>query len=209
MVIREKYIFGASGHGKVVTDCITSNDESVTAFFDDAPNNSSWSTIPIHHSNSLPDANPENEIIIAIGSNSVRKKVSARLNDFNFFKVVHNYAIVASNVCIEQGTVVLPNVVINSDAYIGKHCIINTSSVIEHECKIGDFVHVGPKAVLGGNVRVEEGVLIGIGAILTPGVIIGKWATIGAGTVILNDVPDYAVVVGNPGKIIKYNRINE
>jgi acetyltransferase EpsM len=34
---------------------------------------------------------------------------------------------------------------------------------------------------------------------------IGKWATIGAGAVIINDVPDYAVVVGNPGKVIKFN----
>lgn len=39
------------------------------------------------------------------------------------------------------------------------------------------------------------------------GVKIGKWVTIGAGTVVLNDVPDYAVIVGNPGKIIKYNSI--
>ncbi len=209
MEIKEKYIFGASGHGKAVADCITSNDQFVTAFFDDAPNQISWSNIPIHNSNSLPKVNPDNGIIIAIGSNSDRKKISNRLNDFNFFKVVHNYAVITSNVCIEEGTVVLPNVVINSDAIIGKHCIINTSAVIEHDCKIGDFVHIGPKAVLGGNVTVEEGTLIGIGAILIPGIIIGKWATIGAGTVILNNVPDYAVVVGNPGKIIKYNRINE
>jgi acetyltransferase EpsM len=52
-------------------------------------------------------------------------------------------------------------------------------------------------------------VLIGIGAILIPGITIGKWVTIGAGTVVLSDVPDYAVVVGNPGKIIKYNKLNE
>jgi len=209
MAIKEKYIFGASGHGKVVIDCITSNNELVTAFFDDAPIKSSWNTIPIYNSNSLPNANPENEIIIAIGSNSVRKKISIRLNNFNFFKVIHNCAVISSSAYIENGTVVLPIVVINSDTYIGKHCIINTAAVIEHDCKIGNFVHVGPKAVLGGNVTVEEGVLIGIGAILIPGITIGKWATIGAGAVILSDVPDYAIVVGNPGKIIKYKKLNE
>lgn len=45
---------------------------------------------------------------------------------------------------------------------------------------------------------------MGIGASIIQGITIGKWATIGAGTVIIQDVPDYAVVVGIPGKIIRY-----
>ena len=59
--------------------------------------------------------------------------------------------------------------------------------------------------------RVCEGANIGIGAVVIQGLTIGKWSTIGAGSVIINDVPDYAVVVGNPGKVIKYNdkNINE
>ena len=48
---------------------------------------------------------------------------------------------------------------------------------------------------------------MGIGAVIIQGVKIGNWVTIGAGTIILNDVPDYAVIVGNPGKIIKYNSL--
>jgi acetyltransferase EpsM len=54
-------------------------------------------------------------------------------------------------------------------------------------------------------VFVGEGTQVGIGACVIQGVKIGKWATIGAGAVIINDVPDYAVVVGNPGKVIKFN----
>jgi acetyltransferase-like isoleucine patch superfamily enzyme len=38
-----------------------------------------------------------------------------------------------------------------------------------------------------------------------PRVRIGNWATIGAGTVVLKNVPDYAVVVGNPGKVLREN----
>jgi acetyltransferase EpsM len=51
---------------------------------------------------------------------------------------------------------------------------------------------------------VGEGTQVGTGASIIPGVKIGKWASIGAGAVIVEDVPDFAVVVGNPGKIIKY-----
>ena len=46
--------------------------------------------------------------------------------------------------------------------------------------------------------------MIGIGAVIIQGIKIGKWAIIGAGAVIVNDIPDYAMVVGVPGKIIKY-----
>ena len=40
--------------------------------------------------------------------------------------------------------------------------------------------------------------------VIIQGIKIGKWAKIGAGAVIVNDIPDYAMVVGVPGKIIKY-----
>ena len=49
---------------------------------------------------------------------------------------------------------------------------------------------------------------VGIGSSVIQGVIIGKGAIIGAGAVVLRNVPDYAVVVGNPGKILKF-RNNE
>jgi acetyltransferase EpsM len=56
---------------------------------------------------------------------------------------------------------------------------------------------------------VGEGSNIGIGASVIQGVSIGKWVVVGAGTVIIDDIPDYAVVVGIPGKIIKFNKRND
>jgi acetyltransferase EpsM len=46
--------------------------------------------------------------------------------------------------------------------------------------------------------------MIGAGATVTPGIKIGKWALVGAGAVIIENIPDHAVVVGNPGRIIRY-----
>ncbi|MFC0184902.1 DapH/DapD/GlmU-related protein [Pseudarcicella hirudinis] len=72
-----------------------------------------------------------------------------------------------------------------------------------------DFVHISPNACICGGVSIGEGTHIGAGAIVIQGISIGRWATIGAGAVIVKNVPDYAVVVGNPGKIIKYNKLSE
>ena len=76
---------------------------------------------------------------------------------------------------------------------------------MEHDCKISDFAHISPNAALAGNVEVGEGTHVGIGASVIQGIKIGKWATIGAGAVVIKDVPDFAVVVGSPARIIKYN----
>lgn len=55
-----------------------------------------------------------------------------------------------------------------------------------------------------GPIIIEDDVWIGYNALILSGVKIGKGAVIGAGSVIAKDVPPYAVVVGNPGKIVKY-----
>lgn len=53
-------------------------------------------------------------------------------------------------------------------------------------------------------VRICKAAWIGAGATILPGVCVGKHAIVGAGSVVTKDVPDYAVAVGNPARVIKY-----
>ena len=85
--------------------------------------------------------------------------------------------------------------------------IINTGAQVDHDCAIANFVHIAPGATLCGNVAVGEGALIGAGAVILPGKRIGDWAIVGAGAVVTRDVPNFAVVAGNPAKVIKQNTI--
>ncbi len=52
--------------------------------------------------------------------------------------------------------------------------------------------------------RVCRGASIGSGAVILPGVTIGAGALVGAGAVVVEDVPEKAVVVGNPARVVKY-----
>ena len=52
-------------------------------------------------------------------------------------------------------------------------------------------------------VLIRQGAWIGAGASILPGVCVGKYAIVGAGSVVTKDVPDYAVVVGNPASVVK------
>ena len=52
-------------------------------------------------------------------------------------------------------------------------------------------------------VLIKKGAWIGAGASIMPGICVGKHAIVGAASVVTHDVPDYAVAVGNPAKVIK------
>jgi acetyltransferase EpsM len=200
------YLFGASGHCKVIIDIIQkSNLEVIENIIDDNPVKDKINNITIIKTPN-DDFFKGKSLIISIGNNEIRKKITSRISA-NYLVAIHPKSILASKVSIAEGSVIMAGAIINADVVIGKHSIINSGAVIEHDCILGDFVHISPNASLAGSVIVGEGSQIGIGAIIIQGVKIGKWATIGAGAVILKEVPDFAVVVGNPGKIIKYNSI--
>lgn len=52
-------------------------------------------------------------------------------------------------------------------------------------------------------VRISDNVFIGAGALILPGVTLGNWVVVGAGAVVTRSVRDYAVVAGNPAKVIR------
>lgn len=57
-------------------------------------------------------------------------------------------------------------------------------------------------------VRIGKHVWIGVGAIILPGIKIGNYSVVGAGSVVTKHIPEYAIVAGNPAKIIKWRDQN-
>lgn len=198
-------LYGASGHCKVIIDILLLNSNKIGIIFDDDVNKKEILKILIKHSSRFDLTSNEN-LILSIGNNYIRKQLSLKLN-VNFVSAIHPKAIVSNFVSIEKGTVIMAGAIINPEVKIGKHCIINTGAIVEHDCTINDFVHISPNSSLAGGVFVDEGAQIGIGAKVIQGIKIGKWAIVGAGAVVIRDVPDCAVVVGNPAEIIKYRTI--
>ncbi len=193
-------LFGASGHCKSVIDIAESIGERISVVYDDNPQAEAVCHIAVQKY--MAGTYEAGEFwIVSIGSNRMRKEVKEKLQ-CDFGLLIHKSATVSKWSTVGEGTVVMAQVVVNACTSVGEHCIINSGAVIEHDCQIEDFVHISPNASLAGDVTVGEGTHIGIGACVLPGIKIGKWATIGAGAVIIKDVPDGAVVVGNPGRII-------
>jgi acetyltransferase-like isoleucine patch superfamily enzyme len=117
---------------------------------------------------------------------------------------------IGSDVSIGSHTVVEHHVVIGDGARIHSNAFIPEFSVLEARSWIGPNVVLtnamyplarNAKAELRGP-RVCEGAKVGANATLLPGVRIGRQALVGAGAVVTRDVPDGAIVVGNPARVV-------
>lgn len=192
------YLYGASGHAKVIIDILKSQKVEINGLIDDNEQITELLGYPVYHA-----SGNYNPVIISIGNNKIREKVSQKLLGAIFATAVHTSSIVSENSSVGAGTVVMQGAIIQSSSRIGRHAIINTGASVDHDCTVGDFAHISPHATLCGNVSVGEGAWIGAGTVVIPGVKIGKWSVIGAGSVVTKDIPDYSLAVGNRCKIIK------
>ncbi|MEM8527759.1 MAG: acetyltransferase [Bacteroidota bacterium] len=205
-------LIGYSGHAYVVCDIFRSQRVEVIGYCENEEK--AFNPFDLKYFGTESSAEglsviQQYDYFIAIGNNQIRQKIYQKLATQQLqepTKAIHNNTTISDLAAIENGTMIAPNVTINALAKIGKGVICNTACVIEHECQIGDFVHIAPRAVLAGNVTIGKTSFIGANAVVKQGIKIGENVTVGAGSVILKDIPNDAVVVGNPGKIIKYNR---
>ncbi len=109
-------------------------------------------------------------------------------------------------------------VFIENDVVIGERVTIKSGVQIWDGVRVEDDVFIGPNVAFTNdpfprgkrypekflNIVIRKGASIGANATLLPGITIGENAMIGAGAVVSSDVPANAVVVGNPGRIVRY-----
>jgi sugar O-acyltransferase (sialic acid O-acetyltransferase NeuD family) len=205
---RSLYVFGASGHGKVVAEAARRSGRfQVRGFLDDDSRlwGGEWDGVPVVGGrDQLAGLPPGAEIALGVGDNRARSGIALVVvsRGSTLATIVHPSAVIASGAWIAPGAYVGPLSLVHSDATIGRGCVVNSGAVVEHDCRLDDFVHLSPRAALGGAVRIGEGVHVGLGAVVLPGLSIGAWAILGAGAVLLRSLPAGEVAVGVPARCL-------
>lgn len=194
-------LYGAGRHARVVIDCLLDSEVEVEGIFDDKSDLVSLNGFDVFGEYVETDYT-ESEMVITVGDNNTRKKLSNTIKH-KYGIAKHPSCIISKYAKIEEGCVILHGSIIQTGSSIGKHSIINTGSSIDHDCTLGDYVHISPRVTLCDGVTIGEGVHVGAGATILPNITIGKWCVIGAGAVITESLPDYSLVVGVPGKVIR------
>lgn len=198
-------IIGAGGHAKVIADIIYKYGDNLIGFLDD---NLSLQGKKIYLDKKVIgttkdiDKYKEYYFVIGIGNNSIRKKINNE-NNLKLYTAIHPSAIIAQDVKIGTGSVIMAGVVINPGTVIGKNCIINTCSSLDHDNLLEDYVHISPGAHLAGTVSVKEGTWICTGATIINNITIAQNNIIGAGSVVIKDInEENGTYVGVPAKML-------
>ena len=192
-------IAGAGGHGKVIADIAFQNGYRDIVFLDDNSNIKECAGFPII-GRTAEIVDLQGDKIVAIGNANIREKL---LDSIHAITLIHPKAVIARDVEMGEGTVVMAGVVINSGARLGRGCIINTSSSVDHDCKLNHFVHVAVGAHLSGTVCVGEKTWIGTGATISNNISICDECIIGAGAVVIKNIKEKGIYVGVPAKALR------
>ena len=126
---------------------------------------------------------------------------------------------------VQSGATIGANCVLGQNVNIGNNVIVGNSVKIQNNVSVyegvtlEDYAFCGPSVVFTNvfdprskypqvgsrfykRTLVKEGASIGANATIICGTTIGRYAFVGAGSVVTRDIPDYALVVGNPAKIV-------
>lgn len=128
---------------------------------------------------------------------------------------------VGKNVDIQKGAKISTKLEIGNNSGIGINCSLQGTVIIGNDVMMGPEVwvytrnHKHDSTVIPMReqgfedekpVVIGDDVWIGSRVTILPGVNVGRGVIIGSGTIVTKNVPDYAVIVGNPGKIVKYRK---
>ncbi len=135
--------------------------------------------------------------------------------------VWHN-AVLRTGASLGAECIVGRDVFIDEGVHLGDRVKVQNAALVYHGVTVGNGVFIGPNAILTNDrypravtpsgelargddwtvspIELEDGGSIGAGAVVVAGTRVGRFATVGAGAVVTRDVPDYALVAGNPAR---------
>lgn len=122
--------------------------------------------------------------------------------DNRFAKLIHPTAVVSEHSQLGWGISIQPFVSVGPNVKIGNHVQIFGQALIGHNSVLDNYSYVAAQACIGANVHLQEGAFMGQNCSSIENITIGKWGLVGMGSAVISDVPDFAKIVGNPGRII-------
>jgi sugar O-acyltransferase (sialic acid O-acetyltransferase NeuD family) len=140
-------------------------------------------------------------VVVAIADPHIRKAIVENLpNETIFSTLIHPSVILSPWVKIGTGSIILAGSIITCNIAIGNHTHINLLTTIGHDCEIKDYFTSSPGVKVGGNCIIGECVFIGSNACIREKLSITSDVTIGMGAVVVKNITESGVYIGNPLK---------
>lgn len=214
--MKKVVILGGSGIGMIAASILERNGQEVVGFLNDVIDNGEeigkYRKIPVVGNTEDLGSFLEDEdtgIFIAyVGlqneKSTFEKIQSLGIPSEKFVDIIDSSAVIPHGYCkVGKGVMFAPLSQLSPDTTISDNCILLPNSFVGHDSFLDQFAHIATNSVIGANVHVGKAVHIGSNATIREKVTIGDYSLVGAGAVVLNDVPENSIVVGNPARVLK------
>jgi sugar O-acyltransferase (sialic acid O-acetyltransferase NeuD family) len=187
------------------------SSDKVVAFFDEfQPLNTIIDQIPVIGGNqdviTKYQQNEFDVILIAIGYKHLdaKKELFQSLEGkIPFHTFIHSSCYRDQSASIGQGSVIYPGCVIDQNVTIEDNVLMNISCTVAHDTVIGKHSFLSPSVAIAGFVNVKEQCIIGINSTIIDNITMTAKTQIGGGGVVIKDIDEPGLYVGNPVKFIR------
>lgn len=209
-------IIGAGKYGQVYATYLMEEGINIVGFLDDdiSTHNQKINNIPVLGSvellSTLKDSHGIEAVYCPLGNNYLRVKFlkEAKSLGYKTPSYIHKSTNISPNVIIGDGVYILLGTNIMPDTIIHDYVMISMNVNIAHHTTLHTGVFLSTGCNFGASIEAEPYTYCGIGSTIMTGIhSLGQNCLIGAGSVVIKDVPDNAIVAGVPAKIIKYKTL--
>jgi len=135
-----------------------------------------------------------------------QKCTEIKQKGYSLLSYISKDAIVSPDVTIGENVIISPGVVIEPFSTIEDGVIVRSMAYIGHGVTLGEYCYVAPRAAMSGETIIGPHAFIGINATLRGNISVGHDAVVGAGTTILKDVAENAVIKAPPNIALPVDR---
>ncbi len=210
--MKKKLAIIGSGHlgQQIAHYAISDNHYEKIVFFDDFSTETAINGFEILGNSDAIEEEFKNlsfdEIIIGIGYKhlKIRKQLFERfINLIPFGKIIHSTSWVDKTAKIKEGCVIYPCCCIDAHAVINQNTILNISCSVAHDTHVGKHCFLSPRVALAGFITIGEMCIIGINTTVIDNINIVSNTQLGGGSVVIKDIEDSGLYVGNPIRFIR------
>lgn len=207
-------IYGSGGAGREVKEIAELRNEwDEIIFIDDTVPSGEFKGIKRLPFNELVQnySVDEIELVIAIGEPADKSILMDRVKKAGYMlaRVIHPLASISPSATIGEGVIMKAGTIVSADAVLEDNVSMEEYAVVGHDSVVRKNSQISAFVFIAGNCIIGEGTFIGLSVPVKERITIGNNVVIGMGSVVVNDIPDDVIAIGNPARPMKKKGISK